>query len=220
MHGIYKLDGDIPETIISGKTLDISQFCEFDCFKWVIFQDKTRAYPNDHFRLGRYLDLSIDIGPALTMKVIKNNGQVVHRSTYHALTQDEWELEECKNECSLFMESLHQALCYCMRLSDFVDLDMGETPQYDPHDDELQNAETFTMLDEEPKVTTEWGDQYVNAEIMLPRGDKMVRDQVMHQKLGADYNQIGRSNKNLTLDIHLYEVEFPGGEMTELHMSL
>ena len=29
------------------------------------------------------------------------------------------------------------------------------------------------MLDEEPEVTPEWGgDQYVNAEILLPRGDK------------------------------------------------
>ena len=48
----------------------------------------------------------------------------------------------------------------------------------------------------------------------------MVRGQVMHQKLDADGNPIGRSNKNLTLDTHLYEVEFPGEEMSELHMSL
>ena len=33
---------------------------------------------NDHFTLGRYLGLSIDIGPALMAKVINENGQVLH----------------------------------------------------------------------------------------------------------------------------------------------
>ena len=73
------------------------------------------------------------------------------------------------------MESLHQALGPCMRLSDLVDLDEEETMQYDPYEDKVQNAETFPMLDEEQEVTPEWGDQYVNAEILLPRGDKMAR---------------------------------------------
>ena len=72
------------------------------------------------------------------------------------------------------------------------------------------------MLDDEPKVTPEWGDQYVNAELLFSRGDKMTRGQVICQKHDADCNLIGRSNKNPILDTHLYEVEFPGGEMTEL----
>ena len=67
-------------------------------------------YPNDHFRLGRYLGLSIDIGPALMAKIIKESCQVLHWSTYQALTEDEWEWEEYKQECSSFMESLHQRL--------------------------------------------------------------------------------------------------------------
>ena len=37
VHGIYKLDGEVPETIMSGMILDISQFCEFEWFKWVMF---------------------------------------------------------------------------------------------------------------------------------------------------------------------------------------
>ena len=30
--GIYKLDGEVPEMIMSGETSDISQFCEFKWF--------------------------------------------------------------------------------------------------------------------------------------------------------------------------------------------
>ena len=56
----------------------------------------------------------------------------------------------------------------------------------------------------------------MNAEKLLPRGDKMARGQVVHRKHNANGNPIGRSNYNPILDMHLYEVEFPGGEMTEL----
>ena len=72
--------------------------------------DKTAPYWNDDFKLDRYLGPSIDIGPAVRAKIIEENGQVLHRSMYPALTKEEWELEECKIECSSFMESLHQRL--------------------------------------------------------------------------------------------------------------
>ena len=39
-HGIYKLDGEVTKTVISGDTSNISQFCEFEWGKWVVFQDK------------------------------------------------------------------------------------------------------------------------------------------------------------------------------------
>ena len=101
-----------------------------------------------------------------------------------------------------------------------VNLGVEETLQYNPYEDELQNAKTFPMLDEELEVTPMWGDQYVNAEILLPRGNKMTRGQVICQKHDADGNPVGRSNKNSILDTHLYEVEFPGEDMTELAANI
>ena len=88
--------------------------------------------------------------------------------------------------------------------------------QYDPYEDKSQNGETFPILDEEPEVTLEWADQDLNAEILLPTGDKMIRGHVLHQKHDANSNPIGRSKQNPILDMHLYEVEFPRGEKTKL----
>ena len=34
---IYKLDRKVPKTVMSDKTSDISQFCELEWFKWVVF---------------------------------------------------------------------------------------------------------------------------------------------------------------------------------------
>ena len=49
------------------------------------------------------------------------------------------------------------------------------TQHYDPYEEESQMAEMFHILDEEPDATPEWGDQYVNAEILFLRGDRMTR---------------------------------------------
>ena len=37
---IYMLQGEAPETVILGRTSDISQLCEHSFYDWVIFRDK------------------------------------------------------------------------------------------------------------------------------------------------------------------------------------
>ena len=68
----------------------------------------------------------------------------------------------------------------------------------------------FLILEKEPMVTPEHGDQQVNAEILLPRGDRMARGQGVSQKQDVNGNPIGRSKQNPILDTCLNEVEFPG----------
>ncbi len=36
-HDIYKLDGHVPETVVSGETTGISPFCEFVFWDWIKF---------------------------------------------------------------------------------------------------------------------------------------------------------------------------------------
>ena len=45
-HEIYKLDGEVPQTVMSGETSGISQFCKLEWFKWVMFQDETAPFPD------------------------------------------------------------------------------------------------------------------------------------------------------------------------------
>ena len=67
-------------------------------------------------------------------------------------------------------------------------------------------------FNEEPEVTPEWGNQYVNTEILLSRRGKMARGHVVCF--------ICRSNQNLILDTCLYEVAFPGEKITELAANI
>ena len=64
-------------------------------------------------------------------------------------------------------------------VDDLADLGAEDMLQYDPYQDESQNVDTFPSLDEEPEIAHEWGYQYVNVEILLQRGDKVARDQVL-----------------------------------------
>jgi len=76
-NGIYMTAGQTPETIMSRSTADISNICEFAWFDWVMFRDNVPTYPDDKLILGRYLGPAIDVGSAMTMKILKQNGQVV-----------------------------------------------------------------------------------------------------------------------------------------------
>ena len=44
-HDIYKLNGEVPKTVMSGETSNIGQFCELEWFEWVMYQDKTAPLP-------------------------------------------------------------------------------------------------------------------------------------------------------------------------------
>ena len=114
------------------------------------------------------------------------------------------------------MEFLHQKLGPQAMVRDLVELGVKDTPPNNPYEDKSQNAETVLMLYKEPELFSEWVVQYVNIEILLLRGNRMATDWVVHWKHDADGNPIGRSNQNPILDTRLCDVEFHGGEMTEL----
>ena len=78
----------------------------FEWFDWLMSWDKMASYLDDHFKLGRYLGPSIDVGLAMTAKIWKENGQILHKSTHQALTWDEWDRDKCKDKCR-FMESVN-----------------------------------------------------------------------------------------------------------------
>ena len=51
-----------------------------------MFRDDHVQYPAENLVLGRYLGPARDVGPAITEKILKLNGEVVPRSTLRDLT--------------------------------------------------------------------------------------------------------------------------------------
>jgi hypothetical protein len=63
---IYELHGQVPETVMTGQTPDISNLCEYEWFQWVMYYDPPRSYPNDKSQLGHYLGPVIDVVSSMT----------------------------------------------------------------------------------------------------------------------------------------------------------
>ena len=74
----------------------------------------------------------------------------------------------------------------------------------------------FPQLAEKPELMPEVGDYDIGAEILLPRGDQMARGHVVARSRDTKGDVMGRSHINLILDTRTYQVEFAGGEVTEL----
>ena len=139
-------------------------------------------------------------------KIMKKNGQVLHRSIYQALTQDEWEqdilfhgIPTLEVWSTWWDERLNRNGC---RGNIAVWYIWGQITEH-------WNISHFGGRTRgNPRV----GNQYVNTKILLLRGNRMAK--------GCVGNLISRSNQNHILDTCLYEVEFPRDEITELTANI
>ena len=136
----FGLNGETPETMLSGETADISEFAEFGWYDWIKFRDTKVPYPQDKLVLGRYLGPSADIGPAMTAKILKQNGQYVHRTTLRGLTEEETRDPEEIKARSLFDEEIERRLGPSAKPEHFEadDIEMAN-PEWYEDDEQEQN---------------------------------------------------------------------------------
>ena len=154
----------------------------------------------------------MDVRPALCAKTLKSNGQRMHRSSYHHLTEDEINSPGQKEKHQLFDKVVEQKLGEAAQSSDFGE--GYETPTYELYaDDNGDGSGHATDADDEPTPLT--FDKYLEAEVVLPKGDDMVASKVVGRKRDSDGEPIGRENKNPILDTCVYEVEFVDGGCAE-----
>jgi hypothetical protein len=109
-NNIYMTAGQVPETIMTGNTANISHIAEFCWYNWVMFQDNEPSFPDDKLILSRYLGPAIDTGLALTAKILKLNGVFVCRSTLRHHTDEELDSPVHKDMRRKFEESIEHHL--------------------------------------------------------------------------------------------------------------
>ena len=121
----------------------------------------------------------MDIRPALCAKILKSNGQHVHRSLYHHLTEDQINNPSEKEKHQLFNRVVEQQLGEAGQSSDFGE--GYEMPTYEPYADNDGDGIGHAMdADDEPTPLT--FDNYLGAEVVLPKGDDMVAGKVVGRK--------------------------------------
>jgi hypothetical protein len=201
-NGHPMLKGETPETVVSGETADISEFAEHGFYDWVKFRDTLIPFPDDKLVLGRYLGPSTDIGPAMTAKILKSNGHIVHRSTFRALTQDEFD-DPTENESrKTFDDRVQHTFGDQSSPDDCKDELQGDEGQHYHNDDDAHRQGTPDRDD----VPDDYFDQYLNAEVMLPKGDRMLTGMVKRRKVDDMNVPTGHRHLNPLLDTRTYLV--------------
>ena len=213
---IFKLDGRVPETVVSGETADISPFCEFGFWDWVKFRDSGVAFPTDSLVLGKYLGPSIDVGPAMTQRVMKANGEVEDRSTLRLLTPEECMSDALRAEQEKFLASVCDRWGIGTTVKDLGPDILNLVPDptnYDPWEDE--DGPSFPALDEELAAADAAKDYLINSEVLLPVGDSQELARMIRRKRDVDGALIGTPHEQPALDTRVYEVRFPDGRSEE-----
>ena len=211
---LYELENEVPETKLSGQTGEISPFAEYHWYQWVKWYNTTNNLPNDKEELGRWLGPSTDVGPALTAKILKANGQIVHSATHRPLTFDEWNDPEEKRAREIFDELISRTVGEPVS-EGTIDED-AQTPEYELYEDDVEHPSHAPEADEDPSVTPEYADNYIGAEVLLPFQGTNMTGKVKRRARDQDGNLSGIANINPILDTRKYEVEFPNGETAQL----
>ncbi len=138
----------------------------------------------------------------------------VCRSTLWHLTDEELDSSVHKDMRRKFDESIEHHLGPAILPQDFpakyLTPDLTYCDDTDAMDPEYSDAE----------VTPEIGDNYLSAELMLPKGGVMVKGRVTACKRDRDGNPVGSANDNPILDTRSYIADFDDGNQTELTANM
>ena len=215
----YELQGQVPETILSGQTADISPFVECTWYEWVKWYDGQAKYPQPREVLGRWLGPSLDIGPAMTSKILKSNGQVIHLSSYRKLTTDEMQNQDEQKKRDIFDACIRKCIGQRLTKKDLKNMD-GDilTPDHELYADDFEG--THEGVPDIDNVTPEDEDNYVGAEVNLPFGGTMKSGKVKKRARDSSGVLTGTKHENPILDTRTYQVEFPDGEVAEYSANI
>ena len=209
---IRELQGEVPATLLTGDTCDISFICEFGWYEYVWYLS-----PEDQSlerkRIGRYCGPSFDVGDFLCARILTDKGRFVSRTSVFPLKPEELSNDEVKKKLEAYETMLKDKLGERYKPLPEDDEDVEETtPQYEPYEPIEPDDTAPDELAEADEIQHEAFDKYISARVYMPQGDQLSYGTVRRRKRDSDGNLIGRSNDNPLLDTSLYEVEFDSGE--------
>jgi hypothetical protein len=208
---IFDLDGQVPETVMTGQQADISPWCDFQWYQWVKYYDERASFPEDKQVLGKYLGPSPGVGTRMTAKILTKDGSYFHTLTFRPLNPEEVEKEV--EQRLAFLAHVEQRLGAKSEPGDFEDglgLDHYEMSHY-----EDDNDGGIDQMPDREEQQFEHFDRYLNAEVLLNHRDSMTTGRVSSRKREHDGSLVGQGNDNPILDTRSYMVSFEDGSEAE-----
>ena len=201
---LYELDGQVPNTKVTGQQTDISSLAAFEWYEWVYYRDPGQTYPFPSERLGRCLGPAEHHGTEMSQWVLNEKGNVLPQQTLRSLTPTELQSNMDRKKRDSFDKAILEKLGDSLTPpSKPIDLDADN---FEPEDKyKIPDADDFPEYD-----------KYLNAEVILPRdGERFQSATVIRRATRSDGRSIGGYNSNPILDTRIYEVMFNDGSVQE-----
>lgn len=223
-------DGRTPFERITGDTIDISEWLEFEfydiCWYWDNQHDSTEP------KIGRWLGVSHRVGSALCYWILTNNGKVIARTTVQHVTKLETETRDIQQKIRDYHVSLNNHIgaeeftTDMDELPDFINDDIPMAQDDNPMEEDYNGLPEQPDLDdivnqEDPVLAADTYDTFLGAEVCLPddKGNKLMA-RVTKRIKDDNGEPIGTQTSNPLTNHSLYEVTYPDGHTAELEYNI
>ncbi len=222
----WALDGRVPAERRLGNTPDISEHAQFEWYEFVKYHEP--GVKDGHTRYGRFIGVCKNIGTNMTFWILTDKCSVISRDTVSSLTDEERRDENIQRRIAEFDQLVDDKIGdrkKKVEADEFIgDGIMPTVPSddlFDYEDDlELEQAEPEAAMPEVDDYTPDCVDNYLTAEVLLPRGGVLTRGKVIRRATGPDEKPIGLRNSNPILDTRSYEVQFADGEISTYQANM
>jgi hypothetical protein len=212
---LWKLKGRTPYEVVTGDTPDISEWLEFGWYDPVFYRNPGAFPANEPAQVGRWLGVAHRVGQALCYWILPISGIPIARSTVQSWSTEDLDNDVMREKLKAYDEAIKAKL----KTEDIIPgvLDVNQLREWDIDGEEEvdEKEDPEGEMPEADDWTADAFDQYINAEVMLPRGDTLQRAQVKSRKRNADGDPVGTANSNPILDSRVYMVEHPDGAISE-----
>ena len=211
------MNGRTPYEVVTGDTPDISEWIEFTFYQPIYFHNSS-DFPEARGVIGRWLGVSHRVGQALCYWILPKSAEPISRTTVQEIPDGDLDSPHIKEALQEFDQAIKEKLS--RGTFDIVDINCDLTRQLDIEDSEFESFDKDFLQPEADDFDAETYDNYISAQVLLPKGDSLVSGQVMKRKRDENGNPIGKSNSNPLLDTRVYEVQFPDGTEQEYTANL
>jgi hypothetical protein len=184
-HPHFSLNGRTPYEVTIGRTPDISEYLDFAWYDTLWYYDESAEFPQERRKLGKWLGVVHHMGQALCYYILNENARVIVRSTVQALTKDEFNLENVKEQIKSLDSLIHQRI---------GEAELADLP-VELQDELVRDYEMFEPLEPaacKPDIDVIGEAEYdtlISAEDMLPMDGILQPAKVTQRK--HDMNGIG-----------------------------
>ena len=114
------LNGRTPLELVTGDTVDISEYLDFSFYDWCWYHENAGLGPT---KLGRWLSVTHKVGGLMSYWVLTVNSTVIARTTVQCVTSLEMQQVHMKERAQAFDEAMTAKIKY----SDHIILEGGKT---------------------------------------------------------------------------------------------